>query len=100
MVGESRFSSLVAAQRLLIAGGFSCCGSRLRHTGVWVVGLVARCGHRDFSWTRDRTRVPGFGRQILNPQITRKAPQKPLLKEPRLQENLSMNLTLPGLGVP
>ena len=72
----------------------------LQRMWVWVIGLVAWCGHVGSSWTRDRTRVPGFGRQILNPWTARKAPQKPLLKEPRMQENPPMNLTLPGLGVP
>ena len=43
-------------------------------------------------------RVPGFDRGILNPWITGEAPQKPLFKEPRLQENPSVNLNVSRAG--
>ena len=38
---------------------------------LWHVGLVDPW-HVGSSWTRDETHVPGIGRQILNPWITRK----------------------------
>ena len=40
---------------------------------MWCTGLVA-LRHVGSSWTRDRTRVPCIGRQILNQCATREAP--------------------------
>ena len=55
--------------------GLNSCGTRtqqLWHTGsrtqaqsLWRTGLVA-LQHAGSSWTRDQTRVPRIGRQILN----------------------------------
>ena len=71
--------------------GFSCCGAQARALGVqtsvvvacglWSTGSVAVVHeglvaplHVGSSWTRDRTRVPCIGRQILNHCATREAP--------------------------
>ena len=43
--------------------GFSSCGTQAQQ--LWRMGLVA-LQHVASSWTRDRTRVPCMGRQILN----------------------------------
>ena len=51
--------------------GFSSCGTPAQY--LWLVGLVAPW-HVGSSQTRDRTRVPCIGRQILNHCATREVP--------------------------
>ena len=48
-------------------------GSRAQAQELWRTGLVA-LRHVRSSWTRDRTRVPCIGRQILNHCVTREVP--------------------------
>ena len=77
----ARMLSLVAASggySLLRCAGFSLrwllllqsTGSRVQAQYLWLTGLVA-LQHVGSSWTRDRTRVPCIGRQILNHCATR-----------------------------
>ena len=57
-------------------GGFSCCGARVLAVGpsvVYCMGLVA-LQPVGSSQTRDQTRVPHVGRQILNHWTTRESP--------------------------
>ena len=79
----------IAVRGLSHCGGFSCCRAwALWHTGfsscstqaqqLWRTDLVA-LRHVGSSQTRDRTRVPCIGRQILNHCITREVPELWLL---------------------
>ena len=75
LVAASGGYSLVVVPGLHCSG-FSCCGARaLGCVGsvVWHMGLVAQ-RHMESSPTRDRTRVPGIGRQSLNHWTTREVP--------------------------
>ena len=75
--------SLVAASggySLVVVPGLHCngfsCGARAPGcvgSVVWHTGLVAQ-RHMESSPTRDRTRVPGIGRQSLNHWTTREVP--------------------------
>ena len=53
---------------------------------LWLKGLVA-LWHMGSSWTRDETRVPYIGREVLNHRTTREIPHEILCKE-RSQLNL------------
>ena len=52
-------------------------GSRAQAQQLWCTGLVAPW-HVGSSWTRDQTRVPYTGRQILNHCASREVPQNSL----------------------
>ena len=66
--------------RVLGCTGFSRCGSQAQYLSLagcrtqaqqlWHMGLIAP-RHVGSSWTRDQTRVPCIGRQILNHCATR-----------------------------
>ena len=68
LVAESRGYSLLVVRRLLIAAASLMAEFRfqgLRAQYLWYTGLVA-LQHVGSSWTRDGTRVPCTGRQIIN----------------------------------
>ena len=65
------WASIVVARRLQ---QLWLMGSRTQAQQLWCMGLVAP-RHMGSSWTRDRTRVPCIGRQILNHCATRKVLQ-------------------------
>ena len=91
LVVAIRGDSLVAVHRLLLAVAslVSEHGSRAsRLQWLWHVGSVVAAhglscpGARRILWTRDQTRVPCIGRQILNHWTTRKVPEIYVLVSP------------------
>ena len=62
--------SLVGVHGLLIAVSI---GSEVGAQSLWHMGLVSPW-HVKSSWTRNQTRVPHIGRQILNHWTTRRTP--------------------------
>ena len=70
LVVASGGCSLVGVHGLLIAVSI---GSEVGAQSLWHMGLVSPW-HVKSSWTRNQTRVPHIGRQILNHWTTRRTP--------------------------